>query len=386
VRYLLTGGGTGGHVYPALAIKELIAREDADAEFLYAGTAGKAEEYILNSLEGSERIPLECIHASGLPRKLAPLQIFTFVRNLLLGFHESRGIIRKFKPDIIIATGGYVSAPVILAGWFGRKKILLHEQNSVPGLVNRILGRIATRVLTTFEDSAAYFNKNKTAVAGYPVRRRITALKKDAARKKMGIRDDAQVVFVFGGSGGAKIINDTIIRHLEFLLAGGGSVIIHGTGRDRPGIYEAYTETKHLLETLYPSDFIKDRYILRDYFDDIDVVYSAADLIVCRAGAGTIMECAAMGLPMILVPKSGLPGNHQEKNARTAEQSGGAVVVREEFFKNQAILDGEKLSRIIVETAADPEKLRSMSSAIRKIYTKDAARLIAGEINRLVAH
>ena len=382
VKYLLTGGGTGGHVYPALSLKELLADDDPHAEFLYVGVAGKAEEYILGSLPEEEKIPIMYIHARGLPRAFHAAPLWRFFADLWSGFRESLHIIRTFDPDIIIATGGYVTAPVVLAGRFTHKKIVLHEPNSVPGLVNKVLCRFANRVLVTFPETVASFPRGKAEIAGYPVRRRIQPHTKEAARKQLGIATEARVVFVFGGSSGAESINESLVRNLELILAAENIIIIHGTGRDQTGGNQSYSKTKALLREHFPSPPPEERYIIRDYFHDIDTVYSASDLVVSRAGAGTIMECAAVGVPMILVPKSGLPGDHQMKNAQTVENAGGGVIIKEEIFNDQTVLDGELLMRTIIDMLNDTVKLVEMRKNIRKIVTTDSKERILNAIRQ----
>jgi len=381
----LTGGGTGGHVYPALAIKEIIEKDYPDAEFLYVGVKGKAEEYILNSLEDAARIPLKFIKASGLPRSVSPGKLLFFLKELIQGYIESRRIIAQFDPHLVIATGGYVTAPVVLAAKRRRRKILIHEQNSVPGLVNKTIGRFADRILLTFEETSHYFDARKTCLSGYPTRRRIQARNKSQARKALGIPEDGRAVFIFGGSTGAKIINEAIVQHFEILSAKDNLYIIHGTGKDRPGMYNAYSDTLRTIQERHAGILAENRYIIRDYFDDIDSVYAAADLVVCRAGAGTLMECAALGLPVIVIPKQGLPGDHQEKNAQAAERTGGAIIIREEKYNKQTILDGEKLTRAIINTVGDAEKLETMGNKIKKLYIDDTQKRISEEIKKLLA-
>ncbi|MFC1556835.1 glycosyltransferase [candidate division KSB1 bacterium] len=384
MRYILTGGGTGGHVYPALALKEIISETDAEAEYLYIGVRGKAEEYIIGSDEHAQSLPIEYIHASGLPRRFAPGQLFNFIREFVRGYWESRTLIAEFNPDLVAATGGYVTAPVIAAARRRGIKVLLHEQNSVPGLVNKTIGRFADRIFLTFQDSLEYFDENKSKVVGYPVRKRIRLKDKRSARSELGIPLESEVAFVFGGSSGAKILNETIVQNLELLMARESLIIIHGTGRDRPGLYNAYSDTAAMKNEIYPDELTAGRYILKDYFTDIDTVYSAADLVICRAGAGTLMECASLGLPMIIVPKAGLPGNHQVKNARSAEKTGGAVIVSEELYKKRTILDGENLAAAIISTISDRDLLEKMSISIANLFIPNTNDLIKNEIRKLL--
>ncbi|MFC1513630.1 undecaprenyldiphospho-muramoylpentapeptide beta-N-acetylglucosaminyltransferase [candidate division KSB1 bacterium] len=384
MKYILTGGGTGGHVYPALAIKEIIKEQDDKAEFTYAGISGKAEDYIINNLPEDDRIPFGCIKARGLPRSVNPIKLTYFLIDLLIGFRQSLKIIKSFQPDIIIATGGYVTAPVILAGRFKKKKIILHEQNSVPGLTNRFLSRFADKVLCTFPETVKLFKIGKAVAAGYPVRRKMSVQNKETAKKDLNVDPDNKLVFIFGGSSGAYILNEAVIRNAERLLSKGNITVIHGTGRDKPQGSKLFSDAKKLLDSLPTAPAENNLYILMDYIHNINTVYSACDLVVSRAGAGSIMECAAMGKPVILVPKKGLPGNHQELNAKAVSDCGGGIVIKEEMFNDQTILDGEKIIQNITKLINDPDSLKEMSNNIKNLYTKDTKGLIFNEIANIL--
>ncbi|MCH7782198.1 UDP-N-acetylglucosamine--N-acetylmuramyl-(pentapeptide) pyrophosphoryl-undecaprenol N-acetylglucosamine transferase [candidate division KSB1 bacterium] len=384
MKYILTGGGTGGHVYPALAIKEIIEKDDPKAEFNYIGVAGKAEEFIIGGLQNGDKFPIYYIHARGLPRSKNLAQWGRFFRDLWLGIRESLKIIKAVDPDLIISTGGYVSAPVTIAGRFAHKKIILQEQNSVPGLANRILCRFAEKILVTFSDTVSLFPSGKAVVTGYPLRKRIKPMTKEAARQKLGLPNEAKIVFVFGGSSGAQLINEAIVRNLDLALAVDKLTIIHGTGRDQTGGAMPYSETLKLIEKQFPSPPPENRYQVKDYFKDIDTMYSAADLVVSRAGAGTIMECASLGIPMILIPKSGLPGDHQVKNALSVEKAGGGVVVNEETYQNQSTLNGANLFRTIIELVKNSQQLLDMGNNIKKIYVENTNEQILSEIKSVI--
>ena len=384
MKYILTGGGTGGHVYPALAIKEIIEKDDPKAEFNYIGVAGKAEEFIIGGLQDGDKFPIYYIHACGLPRSKNLAQWGRFFRDLWLGIRESLKIIKAVDPDLIISTGGYVSAPVTIAGRFAHKKIILQEQNSVPGLANRILCRFAEKILVTFSDTVSLFPSGKAVVTGYPLRKRIKPMTKEAARQKLGLPNEAKIVFVFGGSSGAQLINEAIVRNLDLALAVDKLTIIHGTGRDQTGGAMPYSETLKLIEKQFPSPPPENRYQVKDYFKDIDTMYSAADLVVSRAGAGTIMECASLGIPMILIPKSGLPGDHQVKNALSVEKAGGGIVVDEETYQNQSTLNGANLFRTIIELVKNSQQLLDMGNNIKKIYVENTNEQILSEIKSVI--
>ncbi|MFC1564049.1 glycosyltransferase [candidate division KSB1 bacterium] len=384
MRIILTGGGTGGHVYPAISIKEIIQKAYPESDFLYLGIKDKAEEHIITSLPEDESFPIKFITASGLPRLFSLLKILKFFIDLIKGTFQSIKLIKEFSPHLIIATGGYVTAPVLLAGALLNKKQIIHEQNSIPGLVNKFFGRFTDKIFITFPDTASYFKKGKTVDAGYPTRKCIKEKEKTEARKGLNIPAGVKAVFVFGGSSGAKNINEAIARNFEILLSSEHIYVIHGTGKDKKEGYRAYSETRSLLDELYPAYPTDKRYICRDYFYDIDTIYSAADLIVCRAGAGTIMECASIGKPMILVPKSGLPGNHQEKNAEFVKNAGGAVVVYEEKINDRTTLDDSKLAQTILDTLNDDELLDGLSKNIKSIYKNNTADIFISEITKLL--
>jgi len=383
VRYLLTGGGTGGHVYPALAIKELLKQYDQTASFLYVGTAGKAEEYILGSLPAEEAVQVNYITARGLPRSKNVFKFIPFLKDLFVGTYTSFGIIKRFNPDVIIATGGYVSAPVVLAGYLRRRKIVIHEQNSVPGLVNKVLSRFADRIFVSFPETITFFPADKVSITGYPIRRKITRYNKSVVRKQLGIPSEALVVFIFGGSSGARLINEAVVSGLKTILNDERIALIHGTGRDIQNSIQSYSDTLHLVNALYLDSVLLNRYIIRDYFFDIDVIYSAADLVVSRAGAGTIMECAALGLPMIIIPKAGLPGDHQTKNARSVERAGGGVIIPEERKSGRTTLDSQRLAEAIIAILTDAPRLIEMGINIQKLYNPDDNEQIVKKITAL---
>ena len=251
-------------------------------------------------------------------------------------------------------------------------------------MANRILCRFAEKILVTFSDTVSLFPSGKAVVTGYPLRKRIKPMTKEAARQKLGLPNEAKIVFVFGGSSGAQLINEAIVRNLDLALAVDKLTIIHGTGRDQTGGAMPYSETMKLIEKQFPSPPPENRYQVKDYFKDIDTMYSAADLVVSRAGAGTIMECASLGIPMILIPKSGLPGDHQVKNALSVEKAGGGIVVNEETYQNQSTLNGANLFRTIIELVKNSKQLLDMGNNIKKIYVENTDEQILSEIKSVI--
>lgn len=389
-RILLTGGGTAGHVNPALAIGRALG--DERTTYLYLGVRGRAEDQIVPR----EGIPIRFVRASAYPGARPSLAWVGFLFNIVAGTLKAAFIIRSFEPDVIVGTGGYASAPTMLAAAMLRRlrllstRVYVHEQNAAPGRLNLLVGRLADRVFVSFPETLPAFPANG-AMAGYPLRRRIRATDREAARAALDFRvpPGRQVVFAFGGSQGARTINRTVVDALGALLPHKDRLfIIHGTGlRREAGVSEADTETHARIARRYSAEerqAIDEFYVARPYFHDIENVYAVADLVVVRAGAGTLNEIAVLGLPAIVVPKINLPGEHQVMNARALASRGGATVLYEET-RNEGghlveVLDGTLLATTILSLVGDPERLRRMGAANAGFSRRDALETIRRSI------
>lgn len=390
-RVVLTGGGTGGHVNPALAIAEAIKNREPHAQFLYVGVAGKTEAVIVKRAG----LPLRFVVSRGLPGFRPSLALLRFLIAWIMGTVQSIGILVRFRPHWIIATGGYVSAPIVTAGVvlkalrIGPVKIFLHEQNSVPGQMNLLLGRYAHRVLLTFPQTLAYFPKNG-AVVGYPVRHSILEIPKEEARERLPftIPDGRTVVFIFGGSQGARTINRAVVEALAMLAEHRDRLfIIHGMGLAASEDYHAVQDTEALLKTRYGEEGVasfQDFYYRQDYFHNIAEIYAVSDLVVCRSGAGSLNELARLGKPSLLIPKANLPGDHQVMNARAMKQARAAEVLFEDTVVEEGGLqdriDGIVLAGKILELLADEAKLAEMTQRCRQFFRKQATARILSEI------
>lgn len=390
-RVVLTGGGTGGHVNPALAIAEAIKRREPDARFLYVGVAGKAEAVIVKRAG----LPLEFVSSRGLPGFRPSLALLRFLVALAWGILQSIGILARFRPHWIIATGGYVSAPIVTAGLILRGlriapvDVFIHEQNSVPGQMNLLLGRYATRVLLTFPQTLAYFPKNG-AVVGYPVRHSILEIPKEEARQRLPftIPEGRKVVFIFGGSQGARTINRAVVEALAVLaLHRDRLFVIHGMGLAASEDYNAVQDTETLLRQRYGEDILAsfaDFYYRQDYFHNIAEIYAVSDLVVCRSGAGSLNELARLGKPSLLIPKANLPGDHQVMNARAMKRARAAEVLFEDTVVEGGSLcdriDGAYLAAKILDLLADEVKLAEMSERCRQFFRKQASARIVSEL------
>jgi len=388
MKYLITGGGTGGHIYPALAIADAIKKNDPDCKMLYVGVKGKAEENILKDTTNIERFEIKFIHSSGLPRKFISAKFLKFLFSIIIGILQGVGILVTFKPDVIIGTGGYGSFPIFFANIFFNKKSFIHEQNVCPGLANKIIGKISKRIGVSFKETLKFFPENKTVFVGYPLRWKTKGFNKEASKIKFGFQPNNKIIFFFGGSQGSRSINNAVFDSLNILLEKKDIGIVHGTGRYISSEYDAYLNTVSKLNKIGIEGSIPGKYLIQPYFTNVDEVYSATDLVVARSGAGTVIELAAMGIPSILIPKSLVPGNHQYFNAKALADVGGTVIVKEEIItknnKKFESVNSKLLIKIILDIIYDETKLKRMSESVKQIYIPDSVERICSEIYSLV--
>ena len=389
-RILLTGGGTAGHVNPALAIGKALAADGA--RLLFVGVRGRAEAEVVPR----EGIPIRFVRASAYPGARLSIDLLRFFVNLSMGIVQAGAILLTFRPQVLVGTGGFASAPVLLAAAFLRRlrltrvRIYVHEQNATPGKLNQLVGRLADRVFVTFPETLQSFPGN-AIVTGYPLRRRIAAVDRVHARAQLDFTIPAgrQVVFVFGGSQGARTINRAIVDALGHLLPMRERLfIVHGTGLSKKGGYDPASDVRARLESSYSEQeraAIAGYYVSRPFFYQIEHVYALTDLAVTRGGAGSLYELASLGLPAIVIPKSNLPGDHQVMNARAMARCGGAVVVYEEasLTAGQILeqVDGRILAETIASLLADPGRLASMGEHSHAFSRGDALVRIVRDVS-----
>ncbi len=379
-RVLLTGGGTAGHVNPALAIGSLF--EAPSTRFLFLGTRGRIEE----DLVPREGLPIRFIRASGFPGACSA-RMFPFLLDLLLGSIRSLGILLRFRPDIIVGTGAYVSAPVLVAAavlkklHISRACVYMHEQNAVPGKLNRLMGRFADTIFVTFPETLAYFPGNGV-LSGYPLRKSIRRVTREEALQKIDFHppENRTIIFVFGGSQGSRNINRALVDALGPLIPYRDSLcIVHGTGLSERKEYHAAEDTEERLRRTYSEDQIREIetfYIRRPFFYNIEYIYALCDLVVARAGAGSLNEISAMGLPSLIIPKANLPGDHQVMNARAMERAGAAEILFEEVTATPdgltESIDGKMLAEKLLGMLRDKEALERMSLRSKSFFNQDA--------------
>lgn len=386
MRIVFTGGGTGGHVYPNIAIYEIIKEKYPDASFLYIGNKKGAESRVVKAIP--QPIDFVAVPSRGIPERIKSFKTLIALLYIFLGTIKSFFILRRFKPDLIVGSGGYVAAPVLFAASFLKLKVFIHEQNAVPGRLNRFVARFASKIGVSFSSTARFFPEEKVVVTGYPLRRSIRLSSDKNAREKYSIPAKNKVIFVFGGSGGAQTINNAVAEIIPSLLSIPDLTIILATGRGYSNEYKAYDDTLKVLQSIDIPSELKGRLIVGEYFDNIDEIYSISDLIVSRAGAGTIKEITTLGLPSILVPKINLPGDHQILNAREVEKIGGAHIVYESVaYKNNQrsiYVPEQVLLKKIKEILFDDDALFNMRKNLRQVEKQNSTDMILQVLEQLI--
>ncbi|MDK2835882.1 MAG: UDP-N-acetylglucosamine--N-acetylmuramyl-(pentapeptide) pyrophosphoryl-undecaprenol [Thermosediminibacterales bacterium] len=344
MKVMFAGGGTGGHIYPATAIANFLKDKLNDVEILFVGTEKGLESHLVPK----EGFKLKTITVRGFKRNIS-LDLFISVKEMFQGTWQARNILRDFKPDIVIGTGGYVCGPVVFSAAVMGIPTLIHEQNVVPGITNRILSRFVDGIAVSFEESVKYFPQNKNIkVTGNPIRHLILKSDKYKALSNFRLSPTKKTVLVFGGSRGARVINNAMVGFIIKNSEKTGLQIIHITGRD---------EYEHFMKQLAMSGIELKEYgniIIKPYIYNMQDALAAADLVVSRAGAVTIAEITALGKPSILIPLRIAANNHQEYNARTLESSGASVIISEPQ------LSAESLHQTVWELLNKPSKLKMM--------------------------
>ncbi len=344
LRVLIAGGGTGGHLFPGVALAEEVRARGG--EVLFVGTARGIEARVLPE----QGWALQLIDATGIKGRGIKGLLAGLLR-LPRAWWQSLQIVRKFRPDVVVGVGGYASGPVVATAAMLLRPTAILEQNSIPGITNRILSRVVKRVFCTFPDRGRFFPRRKVVLTGNPIRRPILAALQ-AAGEGGEARAEARPrrLFVFGGSQGAKAINDMIVAAAPALLAAlPGLEIWHQTGRGDAGRIEAAYAGLGLATP---------RVRVAEFLSDMATPYAWCDMVVCRAGATSLAELAAAGRPALLVPFPHATDNHQEHNARALVDAQAAVLLREGEWS------AASLAAAIIELLADPARLAAMRAAM----------------------
>lgn len=355
MRVIISGGGTAGHVYPGLALAAALQRTKKDLDILFVGTSTGLEA----TLVPQAGYDFKAIEAKGLPRKPSFKAFGTFL-SAGKGTIEAANLLRHFKPDIVVGMGAYVSLPVVGAAVLLHIPTVVHEQNAIPGLVNRVLGRVASAVAVSYPHMAEFFPRGKRVeVTGNPIRREILTAHREAAIKGLGLDLKRKTLLVFGGSRGAQKINEAVVEAYDTWRHNDGLQIVHATGKIN------YELVKRAIEDIQRGDD-RLRYEALPYIDDMSIAYAGSDLLVCRSGATTIAEVTAIGLPAIIIPYPYATDNHQEKNARSLKDTGAAEVILDRE------LSGLALCEMVDLLLLDEERLRAMTAASLAFGKPDA--------------
>jgi len=345
---IIAAGGTGGHLYPGVALARTVVARGCKPIFIVR------KNDMCCAILKREGFAFEEIPARGMPRRIS-LQLVVFLYALIRSFFAALVLVRRLNPTAVVGMGGYISFPVIVAAKLSKIPTVIHEQNYLPGLANRVLARFASRVAVTFAGSRSFFSEQRTVVTGNPVRRELFGVEGDAARERLHLAPGKCTVLVFGGSQGAYAVNHAVTESYALLPSTAQNKIqfLHIAGNKGYEKISAQFREKKIPGVVLP------------YLNEIGDAYAVADIVICRAGATTISELEILGTPVILVPFPHATGNHQEFNARVLVDSGQGVMIRERELSPQVLArelivrmnDSSSLHRTIKISAVLPQEL-----------------------------
>ena len=372
MKAVFTCGGTGGHINPALAVARVLLERRPDSEILFVG----AEDGMEATLVPREGFRLETLQISSYMRSLKPSAIRHTVRAALSirrALKKADRIIRDFQPDVILGTGGYASYPMLHEGARLGIPTAVHESNAVPGLTTELLEPFAGRIMVGFESCRKHYkHPDKVAVTGTPVREDFFAMTKEAAKEKLGVNDGRPLIVSFWGSLGAAGMNAQMADMLALEAGKEPFHHIHGAGKSGYPMVMKLLQEKGVALEAHPALQV------REYIYDMAPVMRAADLVICRAGASTVSELTALGVPAIMVPSPYVTNNHQEKNARVLEAAGGAAVLLEQECS------GQKLFQAACGILHDEARRAGMASAMASLGVQDATERIYQAVTELI--
>lgn len=359
LKFILSGGGTGGHIYPAIAIANELKSRFPDAEFLFVGAQDKME---------MQKVPqsgyaIEGLWIAGLQRKLT-LQNAMFPLKLVSSLLKSRKIIKKFKPDVVIGTGGFASGPLLQTANTLNIPTVIQEQNSYPGITNKLLSKKANAICVAYENLEQFFPKNKIVFTGNPVRQDILDIdsKRSEALSYFNLDENKKTLLVIGGSLGARRINQLIAKEIDF-LRNNNLQIIWQCGNLYMADYKQFSE----VENVQVVSFI----------DRMDLIYAAADFVISRAGASSVSELCLVGKPTIFIPSPNVAEDHQTKNAKAIVDKNGALLIKE------SELD-EKFESVFIKLIHDENLQKSLSENMKKLAKPNATKDIVEQIEKLI--
>ncbi len=359
MRFLLTCGGTAGHINPAIAVAQRLRELLPECDILFLGAEGKMEMELVPR-DGFEIRPLRVTNLSRGHHLADVGHNLATVKNVIESGHEAKRVLKEFRPAAVLGTGGYVCYPVLHEAAKLGIPTLLHESNAIPGLTTKVLADHVSCVLLGYEESRQYYPRvPDLRVTGTPVRDSFSKYGKAEAKAALGLDPALPLVVSMWGSLGSGHMNETVVRMLPLMRRQKDFYLIHATGTG----YQSSVSEKLKLAGIDPADCNAE---IRDYIYDSACVLAAADLVLCRAGASTLSELSRMGKPALIVPSPNVTNHHQEKNARLVERAGGAKVLLEGEF------DEKNFLAAVRELLLDPEKLELMSGKMRLLAVPDA--------------
>jgi len=359
LKFIISGGGTGGHIYPAIAIANELKSRFPEAEFLFVGASDKME---------MQKVPqagynIEGLWIAGLQRKLT-LQNMMFPFKLMSSLWKSRKIIKKFKPNVVIGTGGFASGPLLQMANSLNIPSVIQEQNSYPGITNKLLSKKANAICVAYENLERFFPKHKIVFTGNPVRQDLLNMetKRQEGISYFNLDDNKKTLLILGGSLGARRVNQLIEKELDFILASGIQVFWQ-CGKLYYEEYQHFNEKKNVQVVAF--------------IDRMDLIYAAADFVISRAGASSVSELCLVGKPTIFIPSPNVAEDHQTKNAKAIIDKNGAILLRENELE-------EKFETVFSDLITNENLQTELSQNIKKLAKPNATKDIVDEISKLI--
>jgi UDP-N-acetylglucosamine--N-acetylmuramyl-(pentapeptide) pyrophosphoryl-undecaprenol N-acetylglucosamine transferase len=397
LRIIITGGGTGGHIFPAIAVAQKLKLDSDLEKIFYIGCDKNMEK----NIAASENLDFYSINVSGMPRKIG-FKLASWFANLFFATIKSIYYMHKLKPDVVFGTGGYVSGPVLLAAKFSGIPFVIHDPDAHPGIVNKFMSKWAAAVSISFEQAKKHLKSKNINLNGNPIRANFSQVAKEEAIKELGLCPNKKTILVMGGSQGAKAVNNGIMRALPELL-NMGFQIIHQTGaknyesyieelkQEFPKYYQTFVESAtsgtniNITEDSQNTDNINKNltsssYIIKPFFNNMEIPLNAADIAISRAGSLSISELNLCGLPSILMPFPFAAADHQRFNARAMEEAGASL------YMEDADCTAERLIALITEILNNPAKFEKMQNSNKLLAKPQATENIIKIIKNSASH
>ncbi len=351
INVLISGGGTGGHIYPAIAVVQKLKQDQNIEHIYYIGCPNNMEKDIV-AQENIEFLP---VSVSGMPRKIS-IRFIKWIFQLIIASIKAISYLKKYKPNVVVGTGGYVSGPALIAAKLLKIPFIIHDADAHPGIVSRVTAPYAAVVSVAFEEAKKFIKSNNIFVNGNPVRKTFSTISKNEAVNQLNLDANKKILLIIGGSQGAKSLNDAMKTIVQSLVEEHKYIVIQQTGKNK---HDEYIKE---LKSICPNILSNPDYIVRPYFDNTALLYAAADLAITRAGSLTLSELCLSALPSILIPYPYAAADHQRYNARAMEKEGAAL------YLDDNDCNADNLMRFIIDLLSNENMLLKM---------KDSAKILA---------